>query len=153
MLQSMVHHPKVLWRTQICTKREWDNVCSEYTCGVYRRDGKIKRQKIRLRILYARFHSALYHFPATKAARECGNMCRISVIRTNEQENNPTRHDDMSARIHGQKYNNAFGGFMHLHRSYVMLLTLCSGYGEILPLPFFCIVLGRCEIICSYVET
>lgn len=50
----------------------------------------IKREKIRLHILYARFHSALYHFPATKAARERGNMCRVSVIRTNERENSPT---------------------------------------------------------------
>lgn len=103
----------------------------------YRWYGEIKREKIRLHILYARFHSALYHFPTTKAARERGNMCRISVICTNERENNPMRRPRMRTRANVHPHsrdrnNNAFGGFMRLYHSYAVLalLTLCSRVTE-----------------------
>lgn len=118
----------------------------KYGRDIYRRDGEIKRKKIRLHILYARFHSVLYHFPATKASRECGNMCRISVIRTNERENNPTRYGDINARAYRQKYNNAFGGFMH--RSYICFSRFVRVTKRFYR-SFFRIVFERCEITCS----
>lgn len=125
----------------------------KYAFGAYWRDGEIKREEIRPHILYARFHLALYYFPATKAAREYGNMCHISVIRTNERENNPTRYGDINARAHTGKNIITLLVALCICIAAMLCFSRFVRVTERFSRSLFCIVLGRCEIIWSYVQT